>query len=64
LPFEKPKLAVKEYVEGSDFAAMLERAIARSRGAIIDASSKAINGSPVGPEPTPLGAPMPRLRRF
>jgi hypothetical protein len=71
LPFEFPKLGVSVVVDGgADFAARLDLARARS--------AKVIEGRalpkpevetpqaapPIGRQPTPLGAPMTRLRRF
>jgi hypothetical protein len=61
--FVHPKLAVAISIGEADFASRLDKAIDRSRlarqGQLIEA--KAL--PPAGPAPTPLGAPMARLRR-
>jgi hypothetical protein len=69
LPFEFPKLGVSVVVDGgSDFAAKLEAACRRS-AKVIEARAlppevPQAAPAPIGREPTPMSAPMPRLRRF
>jgi hypothetical protein len=67
LPFEFPKLAVTAITMPEGFAERLDAAIARSAAAkLIEAAPQ--NGAsalpPVGPAPTPLGAPFPTMRRI
>jgi len=52
-------------VQGGDFAPRLGAAIARSEKArvTIDHEPEPRSLPPAGPEPTPPGAPMARLRR-
>jgi hypothetical protein len=73
LPFEHPKLAVTAHIDpGDDWAARLDRAIARSNSArVIEARPAPSEESlvvkkelpPVGPAPTPIDAPFPSPRR-
>ena len=55
LPFESPKLSATAVMSGSDIAARLERAIARSNG-VIDAKPLA--------QPFPLPPPLPPSQRI
>jgi len=51
-------------MQGDDFSARLDAAIARSNAAkVIDGTPAKPALSPAGREPTPAGAPMARLRR-
>jgi hypothetical protein len=66
LPFEQPKLTAVAVINGDDFASRLEAAIRRSEAAQPQVDSKVIEVRPLppaGPEPTPLGAPFPRITR-
>jgi hypothetical protein len=64
-PYEHPKLAVTAVVDGgSDFAARLELARARSAKVIDRRAEARPIPPPVGRQPTPMGAPMARLRRI
>jgi hypothetical protein len=69
LPFELPKLAVTAVVDaGADFAAKLDAACRRSAN-VIEARAEPqpeveTLPPPIGRSPTPLGAPMQRLRRL
>jgi hypothetical protein len=71
LAYERPRLAVTAITTPQGFAERLEAAIARSEAAkVVEATCEAPVNTPVarslppvGPEPTPLCAPMARLRR-
>ena len=64
LPFEHPKLAVTAITTPADFAARLDAAIRRSEAARVTIDHEPRSLPPAGPEPTPVGAPMVRLRRL
>jgi hypothetical protein len=69
LPHEMPKFAVTSSTITHDIssATRLDAAIRRSeRAKVIEAQPEPRSlppAGPTGPEPTPAGAPMPRLRR-
>jgi hypothetical protein len=64
LRYERPALAVTAITTPQDFAARLDAAIERSAKAKVIEATPALRAlPPTGPEPTPAGAPMARLRR-
>jgi hypothetical protein len=64
-PYCHPRLAVTAITTPEGFAERLEAAIARSAQAkLIEAKPEPRSLPPTGPEPTPAGAPMARLRRL
>jgi hypothetical protein len=63
LAYERPRLQATALMTPQDFAQRLEAAIRRSEAARVTIDHEPRSLPPTGPEPTPAGAPMARLRR-